>query len=75
MKYKSLIILLYISLHIGTQIIGIWDFKNIFFVTSNDWKLFKTLQFLFLISVFDENAPVKKRGADTMVKAPIGFGF
>ncbi len=26
MKYKSLVILLYIWLHMGTQIIGIWDF-------------------------------------------------
>jgi hypothetical protein len=31
--------------------------------------------FLFLTSVFDENEPVKRRGADTMVKAPIGFGL
>jgi hypothetical protein len=38
-------------------------------------NLQKDFNFLFLISVFDENAPVKKRGADTMVKAPIGFGL
>jgi hypothetical protein len=27
------------------------------------------------MSVFDENVPVNKRGADTMLKALIGFGL
>jgi hypothetical protein len=38
-------------------------------------NLQKHFNFYSVISVSDENAPVKKRGADTMVKAAIGFGL
>jgi hypothetical protein len=35
----------------------------------------KQFNFYFGISVSNENAPVKKKCADTMVKASIGFGL